>query len=91
MELAGAESKVWTIPVEIAETADETQAVAKLAIGSRDFAGFGMARRNPTDSAVPRIGEELAAARALSELSHKLMEEASRLIEEHDPATVSGS
>ena len=30
---------------------------------------------------VPRIGEELATARALTELSHKLVEEAARILE----------
>ena len=38
--------------------------------------GHGTARRNPHDSNVPVIGDELAAARALSSLSHLLLETA---------------
>lgn len=35
--------------------------------------GYGRARRNPEDAAVPEIGEELAAARALRELADRLL------------------
>ncbi|WP_285102163.1 dsRBD fold-containing protein [Promicromonospora sp. MEB111] len=35
--------------------------------------GYGSARRNPEDAAVPEIGEELAAARALRELADRLL------------------
>ena len=85
MDLEGAQSKSWTVPIEIAETVDETQAVAKLVIDARSFTGEGVARRNPVDASIPRIGEELAVARALSDLAHKLMDEATRLIEDHGP------
>ena len=36
--------------------------------------GVGLARRNPRDSEVPEIGDELAAARALADLAHQLIE-----------------
>ena len=35
--------------------------------------GIGTARLNPTDTDVPAIGDELAVARALSELAHQLL------------------
>jgi len=85
MDKSQAKSKTWDVSVKIAETTDETQATAKLVIDARTFSGIGSARRNPIDPAVPRIGEELAVARALSDLSHRLMDEATRLIEDHGP------
>jgi len=77
------ETKVWTVEIDITETPEETRAKATLHMGDADCAAFGRARRDPHDSNVPRIGEELATARALSELSHKLLDESARLIEEH--------
>jgi hypothetical protein len=85
VELEDATSKGWRVEVQIKETTDETQAVAKLLIDARSFAGTGAARRNPVDPSIPRIGEELAVSRALSDLAHRLMEEAGRLIETHGP------
>jgi hypothetical protein len=35
--------------------------------------GVGRARLNPDDRDVPEIGDELAAARALSDLGHRLL------------------
>ena len=46
------------------------------------MAGRGSARRNPVDPQVPKIGDELAAARALSDLSHRLLEVAAEDIEQ---------
>jgi hypothetical protein len=45
------------------------------------LAGTGFTRRNPRDLNVPEIGDESAAARALSELAHKLLETAASDIE----------
>jgi len=44
--------------------------------------GHGLARRNPDDQQVTQIGEEIAAARALSDLSHQLLSYAAGQIEE---------
>jgi len=44
--------------------------------------GTGLARRNPADKDVPEIGDELAVARALSELSHRLLHVAVEDIED---------
>lgn len=83
MKLHG-ESKVWTIEVFLEEDESETEAKAVLRVGDRQLGGWGRARRNPHDPDRPRIGEELAAARALSELSHKLVDAAAAEIEESE-------
>ena len=38
--------------------------------------GHGFARRHPDDQEVTQIGEEIAAARALSDLAHQLLSDA---------------
>ncbi|GAB2756339.1 hypothetical protein GCM10027174_35290 [Salinifilum aidingensis] len=38
--------------------------------------GHGTARRHPDDPEVPQIGDEIATARALFELAHKLLDTA---------------
>ena len=75
------ETKVWTIEVHLQESLDRTDAQAILQHGDVEFSGWGRARRNPVDPEVPRIGEELATARALSDLSHKLVDAAAQAIE----------
>jgi len=87
------ETKVWTVEVAIEETPDgHTEAKALLLVGDRRFGGWGRARRNPADPELPRVGEELATARALSDLAHNLVDESARAIEEHEgrPARVHG-
>jgi Domain of unknown function (DUF1876) len=88
------ETKVWTVEIAIEETPEgHTEAKESLAgRGDRRFGGWGRARRNPADPEMPRVGEELAAARALSDLAHNLVDEASRTIEQHEdrPARVHG-
>ena len=70
-----------TVTVELEENEDRTEARATLSIGGKEFAGWGRARRNPGDPNVPMVGEELAVARALSELSHRLIDAAAGTIE----------
>jgi hypothetical protein len=75
--------KKWTVQVDIDEHEGRTRAVARLGTGGPlSLAGTGLARLNPADRDVPEIGDELAVARALSELSHLLLEAAARDIEE---------
>ncbi|MGZ6637221.1 MAG: dsRBD fold-containing protein, partial [Solirubrobacteraceae bacterium] len=50
-------------------------------LASQKFHGFGQAKRAPADPNVPVVGQDLAAARALSDLSHKLLEAAAERIE----------
>ena len=78
------ESDVWTIEVLLEEDGDETDAKALLRVGNQELHGWGRARRNPHDPERPRVGEELAVARALSELSHKLVDAAAQEIEEFE-------
>jgi hypothetical protein len=75
--------KKWTVQVDIDEHEGRTRAVARLGTGGpQSLTGTGLARLNPLDRDVPEIGDELAVARALSELSHVLLEAAARDIEE---------
>jgi len=69
-----AKQKVWTVVVEIDETGAETQARASLEIEGAMLGGWGRARRAPSDPQVPRIGDELATARALSDLAHRILD-----------------
>lgn len=80
----------WTVVITFTEDDKTTRADATLTTGGADLTGWGRARRNPTDPDVPAIGEELAAARALSELSHHLLHKAADLIEEieHKPVVL---
>lgn len=75
--------KTWTVDIDIDEHDDRTRAIARLRTDGEQFmAGTGLARLNPADRNVPQIGDELAVARALSELSHLLLDVAARHIEE---------
>ncbi|MGH3370039.1 MAG: dsRBD fold-containing protein [Nocardioidaceae bacterium] len=75
-------TKSWTVEIRITEEERETTAEARLSIDEvQGLLGHGSARRNPTDSNVPAIGDELAAARALSDLSHRLLETAVETLE----------
>lgn len=74
--------KHWNVEIVIDEHDDRTRAEARLVSKDRtQLTGVGKARKNPTDTNVPRIGDELAAARALSELAHHLLHNASDDIE----------
>lgn len=75
---------LWTLEMSFTEDELHTQADAWLRIGDRELHGVGLARRNPADPQMPAIGEDLAAARAMSELSHKLLMEAATTIEAYE-------
>ena len=61
--------------IDIGEHEGMTRATAHLRTGDRtSLTGTGTARLNPADRDVPEIGDELAAARALSQLAHVLLE-----------------
>ncbi|MGZ6638820.1 MAG: DUF1876 domain-containing protein, partial [Solirubrobacteraceae bacterium] len=66
----------WTVNISFTEEGDRTRADAILDLASQKFHGFGQAKRAPADPNVPVVGQDLAAARALSDLSHKLLEAA---------------
>lgn len=73
MSHSGDQVKSWTVQVEIDEHENKTRAKARLEWRGRDYVGIGVARRNPADYNVAEIGDELATARALSDLGHQLL------------------
>jgi Domain of unknown function (DUF1876) len=77
------EVKTWTVSIEIDEHDGHTRAVARLHTRDTDrLTGVGLARLDPADADVPQIGDEIAAARALSDLSHRLLQTASEDVEQ---------
>jgi hypothetical protein len=67
-------AKRWSVEVFIGEHDGKTRAEARLHTDDpTNLIGIGTSRLNPTDSDVPEIGDELAVARALSELAHLLL------------------
>jgi hypothetical protein len=75
------QQREWAIEIVFTEDGDRTQAEAQLQARGRKLHGRGRARRNPIDPDVPAIGEELAAARALSDLTNQLVHLAAQTIE----------
>ena len=74
-------AQTTTVQISLEEDEEHTEAQASLRLRERDFVARGRARRNPHDPNVPVVGEELAVARALSELSHQLLAAAAETIE----------
>jgi hypothetical protein len=82
-------TKTWTVQVTLDENGDDTVADAAISVENKmELRGHGMSRRNPRDESEPRIGDELAVARALSDLAHQLLAAAASDIEAktHVPA-----
>lgn len=75
----------WHVTIHLYEDRAETGARAVLSAENRELVGHGEAHRNPYDSDVPRIGDELAAGRALMDLGRQLLRET-----EHDIEMVMG-
>lgn len=72
----------WMAEIFIDEHEDRTRAEARLRGGGDiRLVGVGDAHLNPTDKGVPEIGDELATARALADLAHKLLETTAQDIE----------
>ena len=68
------QSKHWKVDIYVDEHDGETRAQARLHHPDGPLhTGHGSARRNPVDSAVPEIGDELATARALADLAAQLL------------------
>lgn len=62
-----------TLSLHLSEDDIETIAHAVLDLRGDHFEALGRSRRNPIDPPMPVIGEELAIARALSELTGQIM------------------
>jgi len=71
----------WPVEISLREEDGQTLAEAQLTGAGVGMTGHGLARRNPSDQAVKQIGEEVAAARALSDLAHQLLGAAAEQIE----------
>ena len=82
------EPRVWTVDIAFTEDEDHTRADALLEAGADRYHGWGRARRNPIDPDRPRIGEEIAAARALERLVVQLRGAAEHDIEDFEGHTV---
>ena len=83
----GSLDREWPLTVVFTEDDRTTRADVVLDVAGHHYHGWGRARRAPADPDVPRIGEEVAAARALSRLAHDLLSAAGHDISEleHHP------
>lgn len=83
-------TKTWRVELFLYEEGDHTRADAVLHTSAgTELRATGLARRHPADREVPEIGDELAACRALSELSHRLLIAATNDVEENIGAAAS--
>ncbi|MFJ8632380.1 DUF1876 domain-containing protein [Streptomyces sp. NPDC093568] len=73
----------WKVRLHLFED-DEgtTKAHVVLDTGTTTLTGHGSAHCSPTDMNVPEIGDELAASRAMNDLSQQLLDVAERDIED---------
>lgn len=72
------------IELTFAEDDRHTDAEVTLTLRGVIYIGRGRARRNPADPSMPLVGEELAAARALNDLSHRLVDAVTEAISERE-------
>jgi hypothetical protein len=82
-------SDSWSLRLSVTGTGGETDAEAHLVVeGHEQLTGRGRARLNPDDQQVEKIGAEIAVARALSDLAHRLLHAAATDVEgmTHEPA-----
>ncbi|HEY3004811.1 MAG TPA: DUF1876 domain-containing protein [Kribbellaceae bacterium] len=79
------EMRRWTVDIYIDEHADERLTHAEARLRTNDdthLTGKGASHRHPDDTEVAEIGDELAVARALVDLSHQLLHAAASDIEQ---------
>ena len=68
------EMKRWRVEIMVGEDEGRTYAEARLHTEVGDqLVGVGRAKLNPNDNDVPEIGDEIAVARALTDLGHRLL------------------
>lgn len=84
------QAKNWTVEVAIDEYPKHTRAVATLRREDQELIGTGLAHRNPADLDIPSIGDELAVARALTDLADRLFSETASDINDitHEPVII---
>jgi hypothetical protein len=67
----------WHVEMEFQEDDHRTRAAALLRLpDGNEVRAHGYASRHPSDSNQPRVGEEVAGARALNELAMQLLTKA---------------
>lgn len=71
----------WNVRLHLFEDEGTTKARVVLNTGTTKLTGHGAAHRNPVDTDVPEIGDELAAGRAMRDLGLQLVGAAQRDIE----------
>lgn len=71
-----------TLKLHVMEDSTDTAVHAILNVRGDHFEAIGRARRRRTDRSLPVIGEELAIARALQELTSQVSEAANTKIED---------
>ncbi|MEV4410771.1 dsRBD fold-containing protein [Catellatospora sp. NPDC049609] len=78
----------WIIDLDIEEVQEErrTHAVATLRRDGTSLEGTGTAHRHPHDLDLARVGDDLAAARALVELAGLLQTDAGQVLEKFGAA-----
>lgn len=75
-------TKTLMVELRFEEDVDFTRATASMRLpNGRLMVAEGQARRNPVDRPRASIGEEMAGARALSGLAHRLLEAAADEVE----------
>ncbi|MCX4908383.1 DUF1876 domain-containing protein [Streptomyces sp. NBC_00878] len=73
----------WHIELEFEEDDNRTRAAALVRLpDGNEVRAHGYASRHPVDSNQPRVGEEVAGARALNELAMQLLTKAHDEIDE---------
>ena len=73
----------WHVELEFKEDDQQTRAVALVRLpDGREVRAHGHASRHHTDANQPRVGEEIAGARALNELAMQLLTKAHAEIDE---------
>ncbi|MWA12807.1 DUF1876 domain-containing protein [Streptomyces sp. BA2] len=73
----------WHVEMEFEEDAHRTRAAALVRLpDGNEVRAHGYASRHPSDSSQPRVGEEIAGARALNELAMQLLTKAHEEIDE---------
>ncbi|MFJ3088780.1 DUF1876 domain-containing protein [Streptomyces sp. NPDC086838] len=73
----------WHIELEFEEDTHRTRAAALVRLSDgQEVRAHGYASRHPSDSEQPRVGEEIAGARALNELAMKLLTKAHDEVDE---------
>jgi hypothetical protein len=76
-------AKEWRLSLYLSEHDPDTTARVVLDTGDNVLESWAEAHRNPFDSAVPEIGDELAAGRALISLGRQLLRAAAGDISEY--------